>query len=150
MDLVDKLSERLVEVESGCWEFIGAVTGAGYGLISVGYKTYQSTHVLAYELTNGPVPLGMVVRHSCGNKICCNPKHLMVGTHKDNVQDEIVAGRHIKGSRQGHSKLTEGDIPVIRKLLSDGFRPKEIGELYGVTGEAIGLIKSGKNWGWLQ
>lgn len=150
MNLADKLSEWLLEVESGCWEFIGGISGSGYGVISVGYKTYASTHVLAYELENGLVPKGMIVRHTCNNKICCNPQHLIIGTHQDNKDDEIRAGTHVKGSRQGHAKLIESDIPVIRKLLSDGFNFGEIGRLYDVTGEAIRRIKIGANWGWLR
>ena len=149
MDLADKLSKRLLEVDSGCWEFVGAVSGSGYGSISIGYKTYTSTHVLAYELTNGPVPKGMVVRHTCNNKICCNPDHLIIGTYQDNKDDEILAGTHIKGSRQGQSKLHEDDIPVIRKLISDGFSVNEIAALYAVSGTAIYYIRTKQNWGWL-
>jgi len=150
MDLADKLSERLVEVESGCWEFIGGRTGAGYGAISLSHTKQRSAHVLSYELTKGPIPYGLIVCHSCDNKICCNPAHLFLGTYQDNKDDEITKGRHAKGSRQGNSKLKENDVLEIRKLINQGYTLKHIGALYNITGEAIGLIKSRKNWGWLQ
>ena len=150
MNLADKLSEQLLEVESGCWEFIGAKTGAGYGALNVGYKKQESTHVLAYKLTKGNILKGLIVRHTCNNKICCNPDHLILGTHQDNKNDEMALGMHVKGSKQGQAKLTENDIPVIRKLLNDGFTGTEIARLYDVSSTTIYYIRSGQNWGWLR
>ncbi len=148
--LADKLSDRLVEAESGCWEFIGGITGSGYGAISITHTKQISAHVLSYQLEKGLIPKGMVVRHTCDNKICCNPEHLIIGTYQDNKDDEVAKGNHVRGSRQGQAKLTEEDILIIRKLISDGFSLREISDIYSVTPEAIGLIKSGKNWSWLK
>jgi transposase len=44
------------------------------------------------------------------------------------------------------SKITEKDIPVIRKLLLEGMTCRAIGEIYNVGEFAIRSIKSGQNW----
>lgn len=151
MNLADKLSDNLVETDSGCWEFVGGRTGSGYGVVSESKYKQHLAHRLSYEIMKGPIPKGMIICHVCDNKICCNPDHLFAGTHQDNKDDEIAKGRHVKGSRQGSSKLKESDVLEIKQMLiSSGLSLKEIGRLYNVTGEAIGLIKSGKNWGWLK
>ena len=151
MTLVDKLLDKLVETDSGCWEFIGGRGGSGYGYISIGYKEYESTHRLAYKLWCGPIPEGMIVCHKCDNKPCCNPDHLFLGTTKDNKLDEMIKGTHVKGSRQGASKLTEDDVLVIKRLIAEGNIPlTQIGRMYGVTSTSIYHIKNGTNWGWLQ
>lgn len=57
-----------------------------YGIFKLGDKSY-SAHKLAYILTYGDVPDGLVVRHRCGNSGCVNPEHLIIGTQSENMQD---------------------------------------------------------------
>jgi hypothetical protein len=95
MTLVDKLCNNLLEVESGCWEFIGGRTGSGYGAITNGRGYYKGAHVLAYEIENGPIPEGKFVLHSCDNPACCRPEHLFLGTLQDNKDDEVAKGRNV-------------------------------------------------------
>lgn len=149
MDLAEKLSEQLVETETGCWEYTGGRTGSNYGVVCFGHTKQRGAHVISYELTFGPVPKGMQVCHRCDNPPCCNPDHLFLGTPQDNKNDEIAKGRHVYGERVGNHKLTESDVIEIRKLIEAGHSLKGIGLLYGVTGEAIWAIKNRKNWAWL-
>ena len=72
--------------ENGCWEVIShAPDSAGYGQ----YKK-KRTHVFMYEKYFGEIQKGLVVRHKCDNKICCNPLHLEIGTTADNNHDKLV------------------------------------------------------------
>lgn len=50
-------------------------------------------HRLAYELTKGEIPKGMLIRHTCDNTLCINPKHLLLGTAKDNYDDMVSRNR---------------------------------------------------------
>lgn len=78
---------------AGCWLWTGS-TSKGYGQLSTwgGEQNYKA-HRLAWELMNGPVPDGLVVRHKCDNPRCVNPSHLEVGTQKDNSMDTSRRGR---------------------------------------------------------
>ena len=81
-----------------CWIWTAARRGP-YGHLHVNYE-YIYAHRLAYELAYGPLPdvegvtsHGVVVRHDCDEPLCCNPRHLFVGTQRDNVQDRVKRGR---------------------------------------------------------
>jgi len=83
----------------------------GYGKVKRDNKELRANRV-AYELANG-VDLGdLIVRHTCDNPPCCNPKHLIPGTHKDNAIDRDTRDRRFGGS-VGHSKLTAEQVVEI-------------------------------------
>lgn len=148
--LVEKLSDMLIETESGCWEFTGGRTGGGYGAIYVGDGRSRGAHVVSYELSKGPVPRNMFVCHACDNPPCCNPDHLFLGFLQDNKADEISKDRHVYGERVGNHKLTENDVREIFKQLDVGVGLAELGRRFNVTRQAIYRIKNGLSWSWLQ
>jgi endogenous inhibitor of DNA gyrase (YacG/DUF329 family) len=79
---------------NGCWLWPGAVTR--YGQINIardGKTKWILAHRASYEVFVGPIPKGMVVRHTCDTPACINPKHLRVGTTRENVADAIARGR---------------------------------------------------------
>lgn len=78
-----------------CWNWSGS-TAKGYGQIWVGGKVLRA-HRVAYEAANGPIPEGMLVRHKCDNPLCCNPAHMELGTHDDNMRDKAIRDRAWKG-----------------------------------------------------
>jgi len=57
-------------------------------------KGYGSTsaHKLAYLLTKGPVPPGLVIDHLCSTMPCVRPSHLEVVTVKENARRALVRG----------------------------------------------------------
>jgi hypothetical protein len=77
---------------NGCWIWGGCRSKGGYGTISIDNKELY-VHRVIYERTHGPIPAGMCICHTCDNPACCNPDHLFVGTHKDNVHDAMRKGR---------------------------------------------------------
>lgn len=52
----------------------------------------------------GSVPAGRVVRHSCDNAKCINPRHLVIGSQAENVYDMIDRGRVNRASRSARTK----------------------------------------------
>jgi len=81
-----------------CWNWTG--TGQRYGHFGLDNKSYKSNRI-AYFLTHKQDPGELEVIHSCDNPKCCNPNHLSLGTHWDNMQDMVEKGR--SGERQ-HKK----------------------------------------------
>jgi hypothetical protein len=53
----------------------------------------RRSHVVAFELTNGPVPAGCVVGHKCDNATCVRPSHLEAVTQSQNVRATVERGR---------------------------------------------------------
>lgn len=76
-----------------CWNW--TATGDRYGSFSLGKSVYKANR-MAYFLHYGADPKELCVLHSCDNPKCCNPNHLSLGTHYDNMQDMKRKGRASK------------------------------------------------------
>ncbi|APD19630.1 endonuclease [Pectobacterium phage PP74] len=139
MTLKEKLEAYSKVSPTGCWEWQRSRLPSGYGLISIGHQKQAYAHRVSYREFHGEIPEGLVVRHKCDNPCCCNPEHLEVGTHKDNMQDCKKRGRMVMppvhiGEANHKTKLTESDVEFI--LKSDKTL-KELAEMFGVTPQAI-------------
>lgn len=97
-DYVDRYKRRCVENERGCWVWQGFCCPEwGYGMTSYRNKSTR-VHIIMWKLIRGPYEKGLVVRHKCDNPPCCNPDHLEIGTHRDNVHDRMRRGRDHKSN----------------------------------------------------
>lgn len=90
------------EPMSGCWIWLGArEMPFGYGKMSIiisGRARTISAHRVSFSEFNSKIPDGMCVLHKCDTPSCVNPKHLFLGTYKQNTQDMMLKGR----ARLGH------------------------------------------------
>lgn len=83
-----------------CWEWQAGINNqTGYGHLNLHDGTTKQgyAHRVAYTLTNGPIPDGLWILHSCDNRRCVNPAHLRAGTPKENVADMMSRGRQRRG-----------------------------------------------------
>lgn len=156
-----------------CWLWTACVDKDGYGMIRVDRKNKRA-HRLAYELTIGPIPDGMVVCHRCDTPTCVRPGHLFLGTDRDNMDDCISKGRtklmgasgdanglrkhpdrnphHInpelsRGENNGNAKITQQQADEIRnRYASGGVTQKEIGTEYNISPSQVRNIVHGKSW----
>ena len=140
-----------VDKSGECWIWTGHVNKEwGYGMVRRKGRP-RLTHRWAWELTNGEIPAGLMVCHHCDVPACVNPTHLFLGTHQDNMDDMIrkCRARHdapAVGSANGAAKLTEKDIPQIRRLIFYGLSNAEIGRAFSVGLSNISAIRVGKTW----
>ena len=70
------LWNRVVKKEDGCWEWTGGVTTAGYGELMINKQMWYA-HRLSYTENKGNIPNGYQIDHTCENKKCVNPDHLI-------------------------------------------------------------------------
>lgn len=139
-----------------CWEWKKGLKGRArnqYGIVWIDRKSY-GTHQVAYTVTKGEVPAGMNVLHTCDNPPCCNPNHLFLGTHKDNIHDCISKGRYKKemGSDRYNAKLTEAQVERIKREAPTrkyGWG-RRLAREFGVGPSAINNIVKGRRWKQVQ
>ena len=76
-----------------CWDWHGNKSHNGYGRFAVTRDKTVRAHRYSYKFFKGDIPEGLLVLHSCDNPACVNPKHLRLGTYKDNYEDSMARGR---------------------------------------------------------
>lgn len=88
--------DELIEVSAtGCWLLDYGLVG-GYPRVTIGSRR-RRIHQLLWELLRGPIPPGLLLRHTCDVRRCVNPAHLVLGTHQDNMDDMVSRGRTTRG-----------------------------------------------------
>ena len=87
-------------------------------------------HRIVWELYNQQDPTGYVVRHTCDNPKCINPKHLILGTNIDNVNDRTIRDRC-----QG---LKQKDVEAIKYLFNTSkYKASELAIMFHVSKRTI-------------
>nr|WP_321459652.1 HNH endonuclease signature motif containing protein [uncultured Cohaesibacter sp.] len=86
-----------VEIDANdCWVWTGGTSGDGRG---GGYPRMKldgqtvAVHRVVYTHHFGFVPGKKQIDHKCRNRLCCNPDHLEMVTHKENQRRRAKAKR---------------------------------------------------------
>ncbi len=121
--------------EDECWERTGnSDTSFRYN------NNTESTSIarIAYLYFTGLQPGDLYVLHSCDNRMCVNPKHLFLGTQKENQEDCRLKNR----------KPRKLDLDLYNKIRELAKGPlssyREIGEHLGLHHKTISGVVSGK------
>lgn len=130
--------------ESGCWVVTShRDNGNGYPLVSRNGRQELMSRFI-YKRFNGKLGR-FVVRHTCDNRKCINPEHLIKGTRKQNSADMVARHRHQLGAARPNAKLNDEKVRAIRKLFSTKTN-HEIAILFNITRAPIRAIRIGKTW----
>lgn len=146
-----------------CWKCNGDDRAGGYG-----HATFKDEkhylHRIAWATFIGPVAKGVNVLHKCDIPSCCNPTHLFLGTHTDNMRDKVFKGRGnypigkkhhavihpeemARGENNGSAILKESQVLEIRALKSSGnYFNRELALMFGVSSGTIKSISRRKTW----
>ena len=141
-----------VQHTDGCHLWLGKVERSGYGRVSWHGKK-RLAHRVAAHLSGVLADLDSpeIVMHSCDNRLCCNPKHLRIGSQSDNMRDAVSKGRmrlpDNRGARSANAKLSRGDAVAIRAVYAaGGVSQAHIGARYGVSQMVISRIIRGVSY----
>lgn len=136
-----------IQKDGDCTLFVGCRDDCGYGRINRDGKLVR-LHRAVWERDHGSIPRGSVVMHSCDRPACIEPSHLRLGTQRENIKDMDRKGRRVSlvGSEQRCAKLTESDVPKIRRALEWGDTCAAIARIFGVTEGMIRHIKKRRAW----
>jgi len=124
--IIDRFWSYVSNTNSGCWRWCGGTFGNGYGQFRWGHRKVKA-HRVSYSLFYGPIPDGKIICHHCDNKLCVNPNHLFLGTHKDNTEDREMKGRHphiqtadLSGTKNPAAKINPLIVRTIRRYRYKG------------------------------
>jgi hypothetical protein len=133
LDRIKKREDKfwaLVDIKDAddCWLWKGSISG-GYGHFSgngVNMPAHRYSYKLKYKsLSNHIGYKRMVVRHLCGNKLCVNPKHLLIGSQSNNTLDYYSIDNY------KHLTFSKEEIQSIRRFRASGKTYREIGKMCG-------------------
>lgn len=137
-----------VEKTKTCWIWMGCKFSNGYGRVRLSPTKTVVAHRMAWQMTRGEIPAGMMVCHKCDVRDCCNPAHLFLGNARDNVRDCMKKGRRASNVGENHpsAKLTEQKVLKIRQGRLSGIPLSVFAKKYGVTIQAVSLASNGASW----
>lgn len=99
---------------SGCHIWHGYLKD-GYGCLYFRNKL-RFAHRLAWGVKHGPISDGLVLRHRCNVRRCCNPDHLVPGTRAENNADQKVERLRLADARAATAPSVAGSAPDLAAI----------------------------------
>jgi hypothetical protein len=138
--------------ETDCIEWQGGLHSkkSGYGVFHIAHQNLLA-HRYAWEIAHGPIPDGMCVCHTCENKLCVNPDHMMLATAHDFIEylrenSRGVFGARSKPGNYQNYKLNLDLAKEIRMRRAAGEGCTSLAREFHVSDVTIYQICSGRKW----
>jgi hypothetical protein len=138
-----------------CWPWLGQ-TKEGYGRTEIDDIAYYAHRVIYNLVHPGVISLKAprdrnawgFLRHSCDNLICCNPKHLIPGTHQQNMDDKVERDRIMDyGADRGpRCKLTMEQARYARELRKAGVSARDLASRFDVSLPSMKTLLRGDSY----
>lgn len=127
-----------IKDDNDCQEWLGG-TSKGYGVLSYN-KGKISAHRYALLRAEYNTSTDLVLHH-CDNPPCCNPNHLYRGDYASNLADKIR-----RNPNNPSKRLKNGEVWLIRRLLSTGISISYIGNMFKTSPGNICSIREGTRY----
>lgn len=110
-----------------------------------------AAHRAAMMLHLGRESLGtLLVCHACDNTLCVNPRHLFLGTQKDNLRDAFEKGRwrppRLIGEANGRAKLNDRKVRQLRARAAAGEKHATLAKDFGISPAMVSYVATRKSW----
>lgn len=123
MDKIFSNAEKIGD----CLIWKGCKTPDGYPRITRNGNNNIRGHRYLYSQIHGEIQSNLVIRHTCDNRLCINPDHLVIGTILDNVFDRV-------DRKRGHINISDSQIEQIKTLRSTtALSQKDVGSIVGCS-----------------
>lgn len=96
--------------DRACWVWTGSVNSKGYGRFFVNGR-HQGAHRLSWLLAGRAIHRNLLICHTCDNKRCVNPDHLIMADTATNNRDAKLK-RNLAGKRK-RIKKPYSDFPMF-------------------------------------
>ncbi len=113
-----RLTKVMVDDETGCWNWLGATTAAGYGTTAArrGSKNSTTAHRAFWSAYVGPIPTNEVLHHKCANRRCVNVDHLQLMTSRENAAEMFERNTLIR-ARESAEQFVDGALNEIDDVI---------------------------------
>ncbi|MFD9714453.1 HNH endonuclease [Streptomyces sp. NPDC060006] len=115
-----------------CWWWTGGLTDTAHGTYRAGSHTTSTSrvvpaHLFGFRLAHGhdSIPAGHVVRHTCDEPPCQQPRHWILGTRGDNNRD-AAARRRLAGHALADVRGAVGRARAVQAAIAAADGPEQI------------------------
>lgn len=145
-------------VDSKCGFKAGRVLSSapgknGYPMVQLWHNQKPKklyVHHLVLEAFVGPRPDGCICNHKDCNRSNNRPENLEWTSQSNNVKQTYSLKRRIwdpkRGESNGRAILKEGEVWLIKKLISKKVTQKVIGKMFRISQAHVSLIATEKEW----
>lgn len=140
--------------DGGCWvwqQYVIPNTGLPQANIN-GRATMVRRFVMDFV---GRLEPDLPVMDKCGNRRCCNPAHLFMGSYSEALKRAFASGRGPnKGTqarresaiRLGFATLDMNKAREIRRKVTEGLSIKQLAQEFGVHRGTIRAVVQNRSW----
>lgn len=133
------------EPNTGCWLWLGGLTGHGYGQFWANGKTHRA-HRWIYEHMNGRIPISENMLDSAAKGRNGMQKFPHLNFWRTAEARKLVP----RGERQGNSKLTADQVEQIKAMRAEGVRGSVIAAKFSISTAHVYKLAKGQSWAHLR
>lgn len=130
--------------DGDCFRCVSHKGTSGYPVKSINHERITIPRLILRRRL-GHLPDRIVARHTCDNRWCIRPDHIISGTQADNMADMSARGRHpdVRGEKNSRARLTDSIVIEIRG--SEGYHT-EIAKRFSLDPSTVCDIRNHKTW----